>query len=175
MIVRGRAASSAMRGSARKRRSLQAKEEKGKVWTNSEQLKKTWMVFQLPVGAPHRQTASAGNCSDLERRTLIGRRQVAAACAARVSRRSTRSTATAEQPKGKLALGMGQVSLTTPPWMEAGALPSRFTAQAQRRVCPRLLRCARVGRPFESPSISIKFLFLRLCQGFSSPNPNSSP
>lgn len=48
-----------------KRRIFASKGEKGKDWTNSEQLK-TWMFFQLPVGAP--ANASAGNCSDLERR-----------------------------------------------------------------------------------------------------------
>jgi hypothetical protein len=137
---------------------LQAKGKKGKVWTNSEQLKKTWMFFQLPVGAPSNRL-----CRQLfrfgEERTLIGRRQVAAACAPRVSRRSTRSTATAEQPKGKLALGMGQVSLTTPPWMDAGALPSRFTvtAQAQHSEGSVPACCAALGwgdrlrvRPFRS-------------------------
>lgn len=64
----------------------------------------------------------------------IDRRQVAAACAARIS--STRCTPTTERPKGKWPLGWVKFHSPRPPWsMDEGAALHR-TAQARHKGVP---------------------------------------
>jgi len=92
------------------------------------------VFFQLPVGAPAARLPTAC-CSEQEMGSLdsgarseAGRRSLRGPDQHEQAANSPR-TATAERPKGKLALGMGSSFTHHAPWME----PPCFAAQAQQK------------------------------------------